>query len=206
MTLDPQRFPRAAAYLAQLPHGIGSYPECQVLVDGRLGLAKDFSELAAATGIPLPVREFLKGRVTEDWMPEVISVASLSMARDTKLATDDELRAWCFQDAMNVFDSPLNKMLMKVMSPTLVVMGAAKRWNNWRLGSTLTAKPVKKKGDRLETETDLTYPEHLYDDVSLMQLGQVFLASVIASNGKEPRVTHELVSSTAVRFVVSWLK
>jgi hypothetical protein len=206
MTLDPQRFPRAAAYLAQLPHGIGSYPECQVLVDGRLGLAKDFSELAAATGIPLPVREFLEGKVTEAWMPEVISAASMSMARDVKLATDDELRAWCFQDAMNVFDSPLNKMLMKVMSPTLVVMGAAKRWNNWRLGSTLTAKPVKKKEDRLETEIDLSYPEHLYDDVSLIQLGQVFLAAVVASNGKEPQVTHDWVSSMAVRFVVSWQK
>lgn len=206
MTLDPERFPRAAAYLAQLPAGMDSYPKCQVRVDGRSNLPKDFSDLAATPGLPSPVGRFLRGDVAEIWMPEVISVTAMSMARDAKLADDDELRAWCFRDAMQVFDSPLNKMLMKVMSPTLVVMGAAKRWNIWRLGSTLTARPVAGKADRLGTQIDLCYPEHLYDDVSLTQLGQVFVAAVIASNGKDPQLNRRLVSSGSARFDVSWQK
>lgn len=206
MTLEPQSFPRASAYLERLPHGIGSYPECQVRVDGRANLPKHFGALAETPGIPLPLREFLEGKVSEAWMPEVISVTALAMGRDAILESDDDLRDWCFRDAMDVFDSPLNKMLMKVMSPTLVVMGAAKRWNHWRLGSNLTASPVKQKDDRLETEIELVYPERLYDDTSRTQLGQVFVAAVIASSGKEPQIVHELVSPGTSHYRVSWQK
>ncbi len=204
MPLDPQQFPRACAYLSRLPAGIDSYPECQVRVDGRHNLVRDFAELAGTTGMPSPVRAFLEGEVRETWMPEVISVTALSMARDALLADDDALRAWAFRDATDVFEAPLNKVLMKLLSPTLVVMGAAKRWNHWRVGSTLTAEPVRQHQGRHETEMVLRYPENLYDQISLVQFGQVFVAATVASQGKNPRLELEPITSSSARFLVSW--
>ena len=76
MSLDQQRFPRAAAYLARLPAGIDSYPECQVRVDGRLNLRRDFSLLTREDGLPAMVRDFLVGSITKAWMPLVFRIAT----------------------------------------------------------------------------------------------------------------------------------
>lgn len=205
MTIDAARYPRAAAYYAQLPAGMDSFSDYLVRVDGRENLIKDFGALAEDATLPQPVRTYLSGGVREAWMPEVISVMTLALARDVMLPSDEALRTWAYDDAISVFKKPMYKMLMFVMSPTLVVMSASKRWNTWRSNSTLSADPVKQEGGRFVTRLILTAPAQLYDDTSLTQLGQVYVAAATAAGGKDAQLHWAVTTPGTVGYTVSWV-
>ncbi|MFI5042303.1 MAG: hypothetical protein ACHQNA_10725, partial [Acidimicrobiales bacterium] len=61
MTLDPVRLPNAAAYLAALPQGLGSFPACRVREVTVEPYARAFGALADEPGLPAPVADLFAG-------------------------------------------------------------------------------------------------------------------------------------------------
>lgn len=204
MNLDPSRFPRAAAYLRSLPHGLDSYPECRVKTNVLEHIAGDVPALASAKGLPTIVLDVLDGSYREEWLPEVTSNVLLLAVRDVGWASDDEFRAWARRDSARVFARPAYKFLMLVLSPALVVMGTAKRWGAFHEGTQLSATPVKRDGDRLCTSARLTQPSGLFTGLLVDRQAQAFLAALDGSRAREPEVKVTQASLDEVRFVASW--
>jgi hypothetical protein len=204
MTLDQHAFPRATEYLQALPQGIDSYPDCQVRSDAFEQLRIGYPDLAKAPGLPGVVAHFLSGGYSSDWLPEVAGNTLLLMLRDSQLQSDEQFRIWACDDSFKIFRRPLYKALMFILSPALVVMGAAKRWGAFHKGSELYAPPIRQADGVSTVIADLSYPSNLFYGLSIDRQGQAFVAALRAASAKDPVVQCERLSDTQSRFVSQW--
>ena len=114
------------------------------------------------------------------------------LVRDVAFESDPDYYRWYFDVAGRLFAKPFYRVLMYVVSPTLVVLGAQRRWSAFREGTTLSAKIDKNQG-----ELELAFPPMLYPELTLRGFGEAFRASIAAARARNPAV--ELVEATAER-------
>lgn len=190
---DPESLPRTAAYLASLPDGLDSYPRCRVRTVVTREITDEFPAVLDHPGVDPEVRALLRRSIDGgEWMLDARGMALRLLVRDIAFETDATYHRWYFDVAGRVFAKPLYRFLMYVVSPTLVMLGATKRWAAFREGSTLTARLERNRG-----ELELAFPRHLYPELTLVGFGEAFRASVLAARGREPKV--ELVEASADR-------
>lgn len=197
---DPEVLPRTAAYVAALPGGLEAYPRCRVRTAVTREIAEYFPDLLDRGGMSAEVRDLLRRSMSGgEWMPEAQGTAVRLLVRDVALGADAEYCRWYFDVASRLFAKPFYRFLMYVVSPTLVVLGATRRWSAFREGTTLTAKI-----DKNRRELELTFPPMLYPELTLRGFGEAFRASVAAARARNPEV--ELVEASAERgrWTIGW--
>jgi hypothetical protein len=188
VTFDQTRMPRAAAYLASLPQGLRSFPRCRVRDVTVEPYVRAFGALAEEPGLPTPVVDLFAGVDGGPSYPEVVFQVAHLVVRDRVFDDDAPFYEWIFNANALLFDRPIVRSLMRLVSPTLIVVGAAKRWEAFHDGSELTADRVVIAGDRAETFSHLKYPSGLFSQVFLHGLEHVFMAALLASRARDPRV------------------
>lgn len=200
--LDAGRFPRAAQYVRGLVDGFETRPECETLVEAHEGAGKVLAERVDLEVLPDPVRHLVTTAKGKDWMPEVVGMTAEMMVAD--LLGEDGYRAWCYDDAMELFQRPIIRHLMRLVSPTLVVMGARSRWGAIHRGSKLEAAPVRREGDRVIADSTLTFPPEHYPPLFLDALAHSFRAAIEGARGRN--VESELLSHEPgiAHYRVSW--
>ena len=205
MVLDRGRFPRGVAYYESLPEGLDSFPDCQALTETYEG-ARDFVNERGEVGeLEGPVGDYLAGRVPKkQWGPEVVPMVVQMMIFD--ILGDEATMQWFYEDARRIFQGPIMRFMMRLVSPTLVVMGASSRWNALRRGTELTADPVQKSAERLRTTARLRFPEGLYPHVYLRALEQSFTAALDGAHGREVQVALAEVRAGEAHYYVSWAR
>jgi hypothetical protein len=197
---DPRSLPRTAEYVDALPDGMASYAECRVRTDVSNEVFRRFPQVLEHLGISPEMvsllRETSRG---DDWMPDVHGVLARLLVRDSICESDQQFSEWSYDVAGAVFKRPLFRVLMYVLSPTLVLMGAGRRWAAFRRGTTLTAE-VRGNGGMVE----LRYPDKLYTPLILEGFVAAFRASLVAARAVETRI--ELVESLPgrARWSASW--
>lgn len=196
MTLDPARLPRASEYLASLPLGLRSFPNCRVRDITVEPYAHAFGDLASEPGLPAPVADLLRGITVGPWYPEVVFQMAHLVVRDRVFDDDASFFEWIFNANANIFDRPILRNLMRLVSPTLIVLGSAKRWAAFHDGSELTTDRVRATAERAQTFAHLRYPAGLFPLVFLSGLQHVFMAALLASRARQPQVKLERVEST----------
>lgn len=204
MTLDPRRLPETCKYLASLPDGIGSFPACKVRDVAVDAYARDFSALAGEPGLPAPVADLLGGRPQEAWLPETAFQVAHLVVRELGFPDDASFCEWIFRTNAELFDRPILRGLMRLLSPTLIVIGAGKRWGTFHQGSELVAGRVSRSDDRHQTVAYLRYPPGLFAPIFLTGLEQAFLAALAASRAKDPRVELRALGPLGAEYHVSW--
>lgn len=188
MALDPLRLPRAAAYLASLPNGLESFPSCRVRDVTVEPYARAFGALAEEPGLPTPLVDLFAGVGGGSYYPEVVFQAAHLVVRDRVFDADAPFYEWIFNANALLFDRPIVRSLMRLVSPSLIVLGATKRWGAFHDGSELTANRAVVSGNRAETFSHLKYPSGLFSSVFLGGLEHVFMAALLASSARGPRV------------------
>ena len=185
-TIDPNRFPRVAAYLDQLPAGMASFPQCQV---------KSALFRAAITAQPLPelepgaLPEELMKLVREpprqsDWLSEVaVMVYNMAIA-DTGKLTDAQFLNAILEVNRRSFSGPIYKMLLGLASPSLLIAAGGARWGTMHRGSTLA---VEKTSSR-DCEARLTFPPRLFTHLMLQDFARALQAALEASRAKNATV------------------
>jgi hypothetical protein len=198
--LDSDLLPLSAAYIAALPRGLDSYPKCRVRTTvSRLTLER-FPKLLAHPGISDAFKERLQTALTGgEWMPETVGTTLRILTREVVFESDAEYNDWTFEISSEVFRRPAYKVLMYVMSPTLVMLGATRRWNAFREGSKLVANVSGNRGDIL-----LTFPPQLYTELVLQGFGQAFRASLVAARARNVRLTLEDAQPESARWSATW--
>ncbi len=189
MPLDSARLPRAAAYLGALPRGLESFPGCRVRDVTVEPYARAFGALAEEPGLPAALVDLFAGAGGGSSYPEVVFQTAHLVVRDRVFQDDAPFYEWIFNANALLFDRPIVRSLMRLVSPSLIVLGAAKRWSAFHDGSELTADRVVISGPRAETLSHLRYPSGLFSDVFLRGLEHVFMAALLASSARDPRVT-----------------
>ena len=126
---DSQRLPQTAAYFAGLPQGLDSFDDCMVVNDAFEILLVPETELGGLHAQGLVSHEFVDRIRQVDgqrWVPEVLFQCMAFIMVD--LYGAQAYLDWSQNSAYELYDKPLLRHLIKLLSPTLVVMGASSRW------------------------------------------------------------------------------
>jgi len=198
-TLDPVRFPRASAYLSQLPYGLDSFPECTCRTDVARIILDEFPTLLA-TGLPPGLPRILTTAVrSKDVIPDVWGVLLRLMLRDGGVPDDASFLKWHAEMSAKVFATPMYRMLMHVLSPTLVLAGAQRRWNAYRTGTHLSSE-----GDKRGATLKLAYPKGLYTHLVVRCYAELFRASLQAAKAQDVLIAVTSHTPTETTYSLSW--
>lgn len=205
LSLDRRRYPLTASYIAELPEGLASFPECRVNVRVHETIRADFPDLGREPGLPRPLADFFAGRRTKgDWFPEVVGNAIYLMIRDAAYTDDEQFLAWNQRNIDRLVRAPFYRALMVLLSTSFVVMGASKRWALFHRGTTMESEPIATAGDRLTFRAKLHFPPGLFTHLMLQQHRATFLAVLAASRAGEPEVRLDLVERDRAEYIASW--
>jgi hypothetical protein len=194
-------FPTTASYLAALPSGLASHRDAFGF-DVHEGARRQVLEQVPTSELRASFGEVFFAGWEERWTPEVPGLTAQLLLFDT-LGEADYLR-WIYADAYRLYDRPVVRHLMRLLSPSLVVMGAASRWGALHRGSTLHAMPLQKGPRRMTGGAELRFPAGLFPAAFCRGLGASFRAALDLAHASSASV--ELVEHDHQRaiFEIGW--
>jgi hypothetical protein len=165
--------PLTHAYLADLPDGLASYPECRAkasmvrFVAGRL-------PAGGLPDLPAPIASLLHDPPpATSWVPEVHYNAASLAAADLVGCDAEGFHAFWQGVMEDMIRSPLYRMILGMVSPSGLLTTAAKRWGLFHVGTRLTASTTD-EGLTL----GLPHPPHLLNRALANGYAGVFQALV----------------------------
>jgi hypothetical protein len=193
--------PRLEAYLESLPKGLDSYADHvlkasfyrQFLDDHPLLKSAGFpGELGRLVAQPLPV---------SSWMSEAHTTAFYMASIDLLGLDDDTFLQAIYRLNVRVLRGPMYRVMMMVISPSLIVRGAESRWNAFHRGIRLSAEMRGEKGGTVR----LVYPTNLYSPLMARAYTMAFRAAIEAAGGKSVEFAVTAYSPTVAEFEGRWL-
>ncbi|HET6347237.1 MAG TPA: hypothetical protein VFH51_20060 [Myxococcota bacterium] len=201
LNLDPTLYPHLARYLDAVPGGLQAHPQCKTTSDFTLRTRQDATEALAAATLPAPVRERLVAPWEPgEWIPTTNNVMLMLLMRDRVVRDDAAFWRYNLDRASEVFRQPLYKALMFVLSPSLMVLGAAKRWGKFHQGTELVSRDISRQSAKLEVR----FPEHLFPELWLGGTSAAFCAAVACAGAAAPAARLHDVSPTGASFDLTW--
>lgn len=192
---------RLERYLAGLPAGLESFPECVAkgsVLRSTL-VQQPVAEIAAR--LPPSLRSLVTDPpVDSEWMSEVRFAAIYHAVADVRGYGDADVRSWARDRNRALFRNPAYRILMAVSSPATLLRGATMRWSNWHRGSTLEIEGITDVGVRAL----LRFPPGLFDELMLEVFGEAFSAGLELARAPSPAASVELIEPGVARYVVSW--
>jgi hypothetical protein len=198
--IDPALFPRLADYLRSLPLGLDSYPECRAKSGVLRGALVDRALPDAGT-LPEPLARLVESPpLPSSWVPEVHRNAIFLAYRDRLFASDDAYLEWIGALNRRMFESPLYKILAHVASPQRLLRGAQKRFEQFRIGTTLELEQTGDKRGMIRT----AFPARLHTPLTLREWSRAFEVVAEAAGGKNARTVAFRATDTRAEFEIVW--
>jgi hypothetical protein len=193
------RYPRLMDYLAGLPAGIHSYPECQ----SRSGILQTFLEAAPRMNEEPDafVAELLRP-ATRGWVSEVALNAALLAIADATWMTDAQFLEWNRATNRALYKGLVYRALMAIFSPAQLLDRAGARWESFHRGTRLMV--MNEKATATSAPGELTFPPRLFTPLLLGVYGEAFAAGFEHARGRDVTVELEAWSDTSGRFRARW--
>ncbi|HEY3452462.1 MAG TPA: hypothetical protein VGK67_39325 [Myxococcales bacterium] len=176
VTIDAARFPRLASYMAALPLGFESYPDCRIkgfYFRESLQALKAPAEIGA--GWPQPLQDLLAAPPTNSaFMPEVLYCAFRLCVADHLHMTQPAYEEWVLGNSRSIYKGFVGKLIMAFASKAMLLDAAGSRWAMIHRGSTFQATTVP--GTSINRGV-LQFPPHLFNEMILRGLGGVMKAA-----------------------------
>ncbi len=201
MDLNRHNHPRLAAYLDGLPQHILSYPEVMTRADYSLILRPKLASVLQGWDLPVSVKDFLNAPWKPgEWIPTVAYVALCEMARDHLWRTEEEFHQGMFDVGVEMYHSPMLRAISVVLGPSIVALGATKRWSTLHKGTTLTMKKQQKECVNLT----LGYPPKIFSEAGMKSLGAAICAAVSVYRGKNTACDIIFLHDTEAELFIKW--
>jgi hypothetical protein len=197
--VEAQTYPRLAAYVAQLPDGLDSYPS----VVAKASMCRTFAAGARFEGAPPGLPAIVSGLAASPppvtaWIPEAHLMALLLAVADLR-DDDTGFVAWMYDANRAVLKSPWYSVLMSVSSPMMLLRGTEMRWGALHKGTEVTATR-QEKGATIHFD----FPPRLYTPLLLRAYGEAFRAAIDLTNARDASVVLSQVSSTRAAYDARW--
>jgi len=196
-------FTRMNAYLASLPNGLDSYPDALANIDVYENHRRRLAQHTERQSLPGPLGDVIFGS-PKGWVSDVAGTCLPLLLRDVVFDDDAALMAFTQEGMAQLYSNPLYRTLMRVLSPSLILMGAARRWGTFRRGSSLAAQPLADTPGRRNYELTLTYPPGLYPPLLLDTVTVAFRTSVETGGAKQAAAFIKSHGGTSAVFGLSW--
>lgn len=166
-------YPLMHAYLASLPNGLDSHPECQskasLLHSALLG-----HPASGLRHLPDVLRERIESPPPAGlWIPAVHLIATVHAIIDVHYHSDEEILAWGARRTAAVSQNPLYRALLRVSGPRVFFTMTAKINRLFQRGTKFEMKKLE-AGRALAR---LRYPRNLHGRESL--LGTVAMCETV---------------------------
>jgi len=188
-------------YLDALPLAEESYPDYLQ----KASVYRQFLALTPGAGLAEALPPSVRRLVTDPepvsaWIPEVHAVAIYLSAYDVGFADEVAyLEHWKkVNDAL--LGGPLYRILMRVVSPTIVLRGARSRWGNFHRGLGFHVDNLSPGN----LEARLTYPVALLPEVLAVSYTSAFQAALELAGAREARLRVVSYTPTRTHFAGTW--
>lgn len=191
---------RVGEYLASLPGGLRALPEAQV----RREIVDDQLEWHARVGHEVDPRLAPYANDSQSgWASEVLANALVLSVREA-YPTETAFLSAIYERQRALFQTPFYRAVMLVMSPTLVTMGADRRWATFRRGSQLEMGRWKRDGTSRASTATLVHPPGLHPEPILKGFGEMFRAAVDGAGAKQSTIVLAERGDTSARWELAY--
>jgi hypothetical protein len=191
-----------ASYIAGLPNGLASHPECQAKGAMVRSMIRDPLGGVPPDALPSEISQLIRSPpLNSQWVPDTFFFGALLALADLRKLSERAYLDWVLDSNRALFKSPVYKLLSLATPSLLLTLGSA-TWGSTHRGSKLSVEGVSTGKGGLAV---LTFPERHFshpDVITAIQAGvQVALE---LSNAKNPTLTLAKTTPTSAEFVAKW--
>jgi hypothetical protein len=192
--------PTVRSYLEGLPRGADSYPDCVAKGAVMRSVLDSLSFEDCMHRVPPAVAELLRHPPpVTSWVSEVHAVCVLMLARDRHFATDEAFLGWVKERNQALLHGPMYRVLMMVLSPSILVHGAERRWSAFHRGTKLR---VEMMGSHAEAR--FLFPVGMWNALMIRALSIVLEVVLEGSGAKNVRMGLTALGPGTASVVASW--
>jgi uncharacterized protein (TIGR02265 family) len=197
--LDAARFPSLSAYVAALPAGLASYPECVT----KGALVRSILDEVDLSDVPLPTE--LAAMVRERplltaWVSAVHADAMFHVYCDLHARTDQAMLEWTYERSARVGRSQAYRHLLAVAGPRMLLRTSVRMHGLFQRGTEIELAILGEK----QAELVLTHPPHLHSRLNQLSNVALLRAVVDVTGGKETACEMTAHDARTARYVVRW--
>lgn len=199
--VDAARFPSLFAYLAALPAGLDSYPECRTK-GAIVRSAIDDSDLSSVVdAIPAPIAALLRERPPlTAWVPAVHADSIFHLHCDLHARTERAMLEWTYTRSTRASSQKTYRHLLAVAGPRFFLRAGGQLHGLFQQGTELEIPELA--GERAVLV--LAHPPHLHSRLNQLSNVALIRALIDLTGGKETQVEMVEPGPTGARYVATW--
>ncbi len=199
--IDSGRYPRLAEYVASLPQGLASFPDCRA----KGSIIRHLLEkhpLSRDAGLPPELMAVIEKPVSSSaWVPECVCMALHLAIGDAYKMSPAEYTRWLYEHNAGLLEGRfMFKAVMSVTSPAVLMQGAGIRFNSFRQGTHFAI--LGRTGNVIDYQ--ISFPPGLYNELCLDAFTAAFQAALDMTKAQNLRLKRTAVEPGVARFAVSW--
>lgn len=199
--IDATAFPLLRAYLGGLPNGLRSYPGCQGIADYAIRLQHEFYDLWPTLDLPVSLRDALRERWHDGQYISTVLITCQSLVLRQHLGLGlEEYSAYISKRTASVLDKPMYRILLAVVSPTLLLNNLQGRWGKFVRGVAL----LNLGGSRGHHRLKMVSPVGLNNPLWTLFYIKTFTDLLVAARAVDVHVEAVQESATDVVFEMRW--
>ncbi|MFO0560693.1 MAG: hypothetical protein U0269_21940 [Polyangiales bacterium] len=190
-------------YLAALPNGLDSYPQCAMKGSVVRFLIAKLPEKHLLEELPEPLRELATfPPLPTAWVREVHASALTVYLTWAVFGSEDALVTQAYKDNLSLLDSVAYRILFRFVGAHRLLPQVASRWSLFHQGTELTvvekARPHEGGVVRLKT------PPHHVPSVLAKAYSTAFRAAVEIAGGRNATMETRVVDATTIEYRGRW--
>lgn len=198
--MDPRLFPATSAYIASLPAGLASYPECAtkgILMRSAISSHpfhpswKNLPDevVSAIKSPPLPM----------SWTSAVLTDVLFCVIADTFYPSREAVLKWSYDRTFHLARVPLFSQITDFAGLDHFLRGAAKLHNLFQRGTTLDVVPGP-----LRADVRLVHPPFLHGELNHACNEGVFRAALETAGALRPTVSLRTSTPAGATYEARW--
>ena len=193
--------PSVEMYLASLPRGLASYPECAFKGDSLDAWLRQTPTHHVARLVSPQLAALLdRDRPIPTWVPEVQVNALYLAIRDAHFADDAAYLAHARESNRAVLDTPFNRVIFWAASPRAILRSAELRWGSLHRGSAIEVRSARDSS----VEINLSFPRGLFPELVLRATASGIAVALGNTGARDVEVHLRAVEPTCALFAARW--